>query len=333
MAKNQDTLIRQWHMLRLIPRYPQKITVQSLQSRLRGEGFEITARSVQRDLLELSEVFPLTVDDREKPFGWSWQKDAKSFDLPGLTAPEAMTWVLAEQHLSSLFPVSVLDHLRPYFKAAHERLNGEPERARSWLDKVLNISPSQPLLPPTVDEAIHRTITDALLHEKQLKISYRKRNRDLKEYRVHPLAIVQRGSVIYLYCTMFDYTEPRILVLHRISAADLLDENSVAPEGFNLKTSVENGVWGFGRQEQIQFFARFKKSAGNHLYETPLSSDQVITETPEGLLEVRATVTHNLQFAWWILGFGADIEVLEPISLRQKIASTTADMARIYQTN
>lgn len=333
MAKNQDTLIRQWHMLRLIPRYPQKITVQALQSRLSGEGFEITSRSVQRDLLELSEVFPLTVDDREKPFGWSWQKDAKSFDLPGLTAPEAMTWVLAEQHLSSLFPVSVLDHLRPYFKAAHDRLNGEPLRARSWLDKVLNVSPSQPLLPPTIDEGIHRTITDALLHEKQVKISYRKRNQELKEYRVHPLAIVQRGSVIYLYCTLFDYTEPRIFVLHRISSAELLEVTAVAPEGFDLKASVEEGVWGFGKQDEVRFSGKFKKSAGNHLFDTPLSSDQEIEETPDGFLIVKATVTRNHQFIWWILGFGADIEVIEPDSLRQKIALTAVEMARIYQTN
>lgn len=91
MAKNQDALFRQWHMLRLMPRYPHKITVQDVRRHLEGEGFEITERSIQRDLNELSCSFPLCCDSREKPYGWSWQKDAESFDLPGLTIPEALT--------------------------------------------------------------------------------------------------------------------------------------------------------------------------------------------------------------------------------------------------
>ena len=102
MPTNQDTLIRQWHMLRLVPRYPQKATVQFIRSALQGDGFEVTERTVQRDLNELSVVFPLSVDDREKPYGWSWQKDAPSFNLPGLTVPESLTLTLAEQHLNTI---------------------------------------------------------------------------------------------------------------------------------------------------------------------------------------------------------------------------------------
>ena len=69
MPKNQDALFRQWHMLRLMPRYPQKVTVQHVRRALEQEGFEITDRSIQRDLNELSEIFPLLCDNREKPFG------------------------------------------------------------------------------------------------------------------------------------------------------------------------------------------------------------------------------------------------------------------------
>ena len=72
MPKHQDSLFRQWHMLRLVPRFPQKKTAQTIHQTLLGDGFEVTERTVQRDLNELSCIFPLTVDDSEKPFGWSW---------------------------------------------------------------------------------------------------------------------------------------------------------------------------------------------------------------------------------------------------------------------
>lgn len=85
---------------------------------LASQGFEVTARTLQRDLQEISRIFPLTVDEREKPFGWSWKRNARSFDLPGLTVAEALTWAIAEQHLKNLLPVSVMDLLQPHFNAA-----------------------------------------------------------------------------------------------------------------------------------------------------------------------------------------------------------------------
>ena len=55
MPSNQDTLFRHWHMLRLVPRYPAKITVTELKNTLASQGFEVTARTLQRDLQEMSE--------------------------------------------------------------------------------------------------------------------------------------------------------------------------------------------------------------------------------------------------------------------------------------
>ncbi len=37
-----DTLLRQWQMLRLVPRYPAKITAGDLRDRLVAGGFEVT---------------------------------------------------------------------------------------------------------------------------------------------------------------------------------------------------------------------------------------------------------------------------------------------------
>ena len=122
MSRHRDALLRQWSMLRLVPRYPAKITVQALRQKLADDGFEITQRSLQRDLNELSSAFPIACDDREKPYGWNWQKDAPSFDLPGLTPAQALTLAMAEQHLQNLLPAPMLEQLRPYFRAARQRL-------------------------------------------------------------------------------------------------------------------------------------------------------------------------------------------------------------------
>jgi len=59
-----DTLMRQWQMLRLIPRHPQKISTADLKQRLADAGFEITLRTIQRDLMRLDLI-------RSQYHGWN----------------------------------------------------------------------------------------------------------------------------------------------------------------------------------------------------------------------------------------------------------------------
>lgn len=334
MPKNQDALFRQWHMLRRVPRYPQKVTAQDIRRGLVESGFDITERSIQRDLNDLSEIFPLFCDDREKPYGWSWQKDAASFDLPGLSVPEALTLVMAEQHLRNLLPAPMVDQLQPYFKAARKRLDLEPtpHRGRSWLDKVRSVPPTQPLLPPKIDAAVQHVISEALLYEKQVSIRYRKREEMTPvEYRIHPLALIQRGPMLYLYCRIFDYEDARTLAINRIQAAELLEDRAVYPKDFSIDRQADLGTWGFGAGEKIKVELVFQAGYGDHLFETPLSKDQVIEALPDDELRVTATVADTPQLKWWLLGFGGGVEVRKPASLRNFMSAVATELATVYR--
>lgn len=330
-----DTVQRQWHMLRLVPRYPLKITVQAIQNALAVQGFDTTERTIQRDLVELSRAFPLVVDERAKPFGWSWQRDAHSFDLPGLTVSEALTWVLAEQHLQNLLPAAIVEHLQPQFLAAHRRLEAEPQpqRGRSWLDKVRTVPPAQPLIPPAVDADVQRVVSDALMRERQLEIRYRKKgSKDAEVYRVHPLALIQRGWVIYLYARISDYSDARNLALHRVESATTLEADAVPPPGYDLDDRVSRGVWGFGPGTMASIELRFTREAGEHLLETPLSADQTAIEEGDAI-RIRATVSDNPQLRWWLRGFGDGVEVLSPASLRDEMSETARMTLEKYETD
>lgn len=53
----------------MIPRYPVKIAASDIVARLRDEGYEVAKRTVERDLVTLSESFPLLSDTKSMPFG------------------------------------------------------------------------------------------------------------------------------------------------------------------------------------------------------------------------------------------------------------------------
>lgn len=334
MPSNHETLLRQWQMLRYIPRYPYKITARELKEKLDAEDFKITKRTVERDLMDLSSAFPLALDDRERPYGWSWQKDAPAFDLPGLGNNEALTLMMVEQHLSTLLPATTMDVMAPYFKAARQHLTAIPkaQHVRSWLNKVRTVTPNQPLLPPKIKPEVQHTVSEALLTDRQLQISYR-RHGDTKavEYRIHPLALIQRGGVVYLSVRINDHEDTRTLALHRIESATLLEESSQYPAGFNIDDEIAKGLFGFGDGTMIQLKAQFSANHGEHLFETPLSEDQKIEALPDGGLMITATVADTPQLVWWLLALGDGVEVMQPLALRIKIADTVRAMMERYQ--
>lgn len=328
-----DTLLRQWQMLRMIPRFPQKITASAMHKKLTDE-FSVGKRTVERDLQSLSGLFPIVSDERERPYGWSWKKDAPLFSLPGLSQTEALTLAMVEQHLNALLPSSTLQQLDPYFREARQRLSNTPqcEHARSWLNKVRTVPTSQPFMPPQINADVQQTVYEALLADRQLEISYIKRGKkEAVTYRIHPVAAIQRGHVTYLYCRFVGYEDLRTLAIHRIQSAIMLDEASDTPADFSIDETIENGKFGFCAKGPIKLEAIIYNSAADILFETPLSTDQILTELEDGTIRLTATVPDTLQLTWWLLGLGDGIEIIQPASLREQMAATIDKMQGRYR--
>jgi predicted DNA-binding transcriptional regulator YafY len=336
MSFTPETLLRQWQTLRLIPRYPNRITAGELCGRLGAEGFGVGKRTVERDLLSLALIFPLMSDERSKPYGWSWQKDAPAFDLPGLSNSEAITLLLAKEHLHTLLPASFFNQLKPYFSLSEQKLctlKGKTGMA-DWQSKVRVIPSSQPLISPKIDERVQEILHEALLHDLQCDLSYQKRGATEPEsYPVHPLGLVQRGQVMYLVCTIKAYPNVRLLAMHRIRFAQLLKTPVSRPPDFDIDEYLASGALGWFPKEDIRLGAVFSPEVSMHLEESPLSEDQVLTDLPDGRTKLSATVRETLQLHWWLQGFGDLVEVLEPKELRKKLAKSFRNQAELYGKN
>lgn len=329
-----DTLQRQWQMLRMVPRHPRKISGRELTARLDSAGYVVTKRTVERDLQGLSGFFPLVVDTRSIPYGWSWQRGATALDVPALNPTEALSFLMMRQFLEPLVPGSLLEQMTPYFGMAEQCLaaQGTKSPARRWMERVAIVPPWQPLLPAVISPDVNAAVQEALLLGQQLQIRYQKRGeRTAVDYVAHPLGLVQRGGVLYLVASLFDYPDIRLLVLHRMRKAEVLDELATRRADFDLNSYIEAGNLGFGQGKTIELQLRFSREAGAHLWDTPLSANQTIVEMPNGQLEVRAHVVDTLQLRWWLLGFADGVEVLSPPTLRAELASRLEQAAATYR--
>lgn len=324
-----DSLQRQWQMLRLIPREPRCISAAEIQARLSAADFKVTARTIQRDLQGLSGPFPLVMDDRNKPYGWSWKKDGRTFDLPGMDPQTALTFMLVEMFLGDVIPPAVRQSLNPHFRTASEILRERP--MRHWAERVRVIRSRQTLKAPDIRGEIMQTVYEALLQQRCFKAHYLKLGSEAADYDVNPLGLVFKDEVGYLVCTLFDYQDIRQLALHRIERADLADKPIKAPKDFDLDDYIRSGKFDYPVGDPIRLVAKFKTSIADYLRETPLSDDQTITALDNEHSLVTASVQNTSQLRWWLLSFGDNVEILKPVALRHEFGGTARKMAAKYQ--
>lgn len=328
-----DAIARQWELLKLLPSQGTGRSAKDLTQSLADAGFAVSKRTVERDLIALSCLFPLEADDRSEPYGWRWSTNAQ-LDLPSLAINEAFSLRLLEQFLKPILPASVVSTLEPRFQLAAAKLGslGPSNSISRWADKLRVVSPSLNLLPPVIASGVLVTVQDALLAGEQLCIAYKNIKSDKsKEMRVHPLAMVQEGAVTYLVATIADHAGIRLLALHRIEAAEKLEDRVRRPAAFSLDAYLASGALQFGSGERITIEVKLSSRLERVLRETPLSNDMTLS-TKGADTVMTATVADTWQLHWWILSQGDGFVVTRPPRLRKLIAKQLRDAVKCYDS-
>lgn len=214
--------------------------------------------------------------------------------------------------------------------------SGQHELA-SWIEKVAILPRQQVFVPSSIQPDILQAIYDGLLQDRQLKVHYRPLGQDARNYVLNPLGLVFRGNTIYLLANNHSpqgkpYPNALQFVLHRFEKADILqDRPSDSPAHLSLQAELRKGAFGYFKEPSpIHLVALFDKEQAQQFLESRLSEDQEMVNAPDGRVQLSATVTNTKELSWWLMGFGAHVEILEPPSLRQEMAQAVMDMYERY---
>lgn len=321
MSKTAFRLIK---TLQLIPRHSadsrRRIGTTALLEKLKQLGFNISLRSLQRDLKSLQEAFPGLANDgnRDMP-GWYWEEDAETLDIPAMDPSMALSFKVTEKFLAPAMP-SLMRRLDPYIHAADKLLN---EQRPNWLDRIRVEPRSMPLLPAAIADRCIDVVYGALISGNRFRGRYRRRDGAVAEYELSPLGLVLRNEVSYLVATAWDYDDPRHYALHRFEADTLepLETAAHEPEGFDFDAYLDNGGFQYRLSaDPLRLRLRMRTETAAHLQETPLSEDQSREELTEGWVRIEASVADTRQLRWWLLGLGPQVVVEAPDTLAREIA-------------
>lgn len=342
MAEPKDPLLRQIALLQLIPRWPGRRSTAYLQEKLRDRGFEIDVRSLQRDLNRLVELdFPIERHDQERPYRWGY-KEFGQLNLPQQDTPTALTLHLVESHLRHLLPQGVMQQLAPQFRAARDHLDKltQNQLAR-WPQRVRAIPNGQALIPAEIPLMVWAAVSDALVGQRQLRVSYRSRSKggETKTLRLHPQSLVSRHAVSYLVAMAEDYEDLRQFALHRIEQAEVLDDAAPARQrdGHDIDAYIAGGAFGTPRTnvapgELVELVADVDAQTAWLLRETPLAPGQELTPLPGrgDWYRLSAQLPDCEETLWWILGLNSRIRVHGPAHWVAEIRANLEATLRLY---
>jgi predicted DNA-binding transcriptional regulator YafY len=242
--ETSNSLYRQWQILSRLST-GKWMGTRELQEVLEREGIEISLRTIQRDLNQIAQRFPIE-SNKTVPQGWRWRSDAPIQSLPHMTSSQAVTFMMVEEHLKHLLPPSLIDEMNPWFDLARRSLSTQ-NNVRQWINRVRIVPASQPVIPPLVERQAQQAIYEGLLQDKQIECIYRSRGHqgEEKTYTLNPLGLVQKGAIIYLICTRHDKTEVQTFALHRFKSATVLDLRALHPVKFDIDEYIDSGALGF----------------------------------------------------------------------------------------
>ena len=324
------TLARQWELLKnILPHRRPGKSASQLRSELEAAGFSVTKRTVERDMIELSRLFPIECNKNGTPHGWHWSEN-RHFDVPCMELSEAVSLGLMEDVLRQIMPKTFLSALEGRFATARKKLEALPKlRHAQWKNLVRYQPPGMPFLPPQVSPEVLSAIQVALLEQKQLCIQYKSVERtETKTYQLHPLSLIQQGVRAYLVATKDGYDSPYLYAIHRMQKAELVDVPSRIPKGYSLDAFIASGSTQFEPGEVITLKAKVSDYLARVLEETPMAKDQKIT-TRASVHTLTASVQDSWQLHFWIRSQGAAITVMQPSNLRKKIiAELQASLAQ-----
>lgn len=317
--ETSNSLYRQWQILSRL-NTGKWMGTRELQELLAREGIEISLRTIQRDLNQISQRFPIE-SNKTIPQGWRWQSDAPLQSLPHMTSSQAVTFMMVEEHLKHLLPPSLIEEMNPWFDLARRNLSSH-NNVRQWINRVRIVPATQPLIPPVVERQAQQAIYEGLLQDKQIECVYRSRgpHGEDRQYTLNPLALVQKGSIIYLICTRHDKSDVQTFALHRFKSAHVLDLRALHPVDFDIDAYIESGALGFRVDfsqptRHVDLELVMHEMDALYFTESQLSKEQKIEKLSNNLYKVSANVPFTSQLTWWLRSFGQKLIRIEPIEV------------------
>lgn len=310
-----NQLARQWRLLQMI-QHPAGVSVDDAAREL-----GCTVRTIWRDLSALQKAgFPLYDDKGGDGRRSLWKLEEKfTLGLPvKLTLAETAALVMSRDLLQPAGAGAVGAALTSAFDKIGRVLSRDAVRVLDQMRETIGVRAVGAKLQAPAAEHV-ALIEQALLERRRLYMRYYSMSRDEESRRqVDPyhLTVFEGGFYLVGYCHLRK-TE-RTFSVERIRELKMLTTRFAVRPGFDAKEYLHH-TWGIIKGDIVPVKVIFSRSVARYIRDRLWHPTQKIRALSDGRLEMSLRVADTLEVRRFILGYGAQAEVVEPPSLREAL--------------
>ncbi|QOW00912.1 YafY family protein [Rhodococcus pyridinivorans] len=288
-----------------------------------AEELEVSVATARRDLEALSAAGIPVYPQPGRGGGWSLVGGART-DLSGLSATETQALFLLVGPAASV-SAEAKTALRKLVRALPQTFRADAEAAAgAVMSDRTGWSGLDRSRPEIVD-----LLQTAVVRRRKVRFTYTNAVRERSERVVDPWGLVDKDGTWYLIAG----TErgQRSFRVDRISEAEPAEDTAERPDDFELARAWDEVV---GQVEQkrsrtwatvligTRYVPILRSHFGRHCH--------VDDELDDGRSRVRIAAPTPLDIARNLAGWGAMVEVLEPVSVQKELARIGAELADRY---
>lgn len=175
-------------------------------------------------------------------------------------------------------------------------------------------------------------LTEAILQQKSCTVEYHSFGDDeIKKFEIDPMKFFEWNGGLYLFVRATKYSHIRVLAVERIVKLTLLAGSYEYPDDFDPDMLLE-GAFGLVYDDPITVKIRFSADQARYIQERQWAKDQTIKKEKDGSIILTMTTSGWYDVQKWLLSFGGDAELLEPIDKREEMKEMAAKVLFLYAT-
>lgn len=283
-------------------------------------------RTIQRDLLFLQTDLQVPIISK----GSDRYSILKDYILLPVAYNLYETLIL---FLSARLMVRQTDQDNPHTRTAlYKLLSVLPAPLAAQLKESIEAISRKPANPDETD--VFEKVTIAWSTRKRLRIKYNSyHSGQTREWLVNPYFVDMTGVGFSIYLIGHAESSERVGIntfkLNRITEIEILDEDFEYPLDLKMDKLLAS-AWGIIFGEETSVKLRFSPSVTRRVKESLWHPSLTLEDLPDGGCIANLRVASTLEMTPWIRGWGPDVEVLEPLELRDQMREWSKQLAEMY---
>lgn len=293
-----------------------------------GAALEVSRKTVVRDLAFMRDRLDLPIEYDPRIQAYLYTHPVTSFPTVQISEGELLALLVAQRALQQFQGTPFYGQLAQAF-----------EKLTAGLQDRISFAPADELQAVSfknvgfgkTDLVVFNALSRAVLRQQAVEFSYRKIGEQTAENRrIHPYHLAHRENLWYLVGLDVARGALRTFALTRIRSVRTESELFVRPSDFSPEQFFASALGVLRGDGNHVIKIRFTPEVADHIQERAWHDSQTIEPANDGSIVLTLTLGAFAEVERWILGWGAEAEVLQPMELRARIAQAAGRTKALY---